>query len=340
MTVLSKIKVLAALQNKASHAKNNNDAHYQTIRRLWQAITSNNQLYQEICRVAHAEMIAMPESLELIPIPSTSFFPYTVAAVDGSQIFPDPHTGIHSYLLNIGTCMLSYREKHSTAEFSSEPSCHEPDGYLVEEDIALQRTLLELRTATDLLQQHSPTLLLVDGPLMPFQKNVEPSIHKKLFHQWRENSFNLAGYISLPQGRMVSNMMNIAARILGKSYNSHFSDSTILSLILPPYHRTPLWQSSQRTSRVSSFFYHTGSEIARIEIPTYLTQQSSIEQIMRVIHHQILLGYGYPIALAEAHVQATVSMHDQQWFCTVLAQYDTHSSVRSYKQLRKQRIPL
>lgn len=57
--------------------------------------------------------------------------PYTVVAVDGSQIYPDRHQGTSCYLINVGTVVLNYQLGQHPVKFDSIPYVFLP----TEEDV-------------------------------------------------------------------------------------------------------------------------------------------------------------------------------------------------------------
>jgi hypothetical protein len=338
--VLDKTKVLAALRHNPLPSFSSYQHQIDELQTLWNHIISDDHFYQKVLTQAQQETVWLPEDFLWVPVSRERPESYIVSAVDGSQIFPNAHVGMHGYLLNIGMCTLSYLLDRSSAHLTSEPFFFEPDTLVAEEKVSAHRTFLELKKGTELTSAQKNHLLLFDGPLVPYQKSFEAVSLNEFVDQWKNGSARVAGYMSMPQSRLVSSLLDIAARLLQQPYDSQmFSDSTLLAHIMPSHHRTALWHIPHEPYR-RYFFYHTGYEIARIEIPAYLATSENMEALTQIIQHQVSLGYGYPLVLAEAHLQATVSVRDQQWFYAMLAQCNPLRAVRSYKQLRKQRILL
>lgn len=62
-----------------------------------------------------------------------------------------------------------------------------------------------------------------------------------------------------------------------------------------------------------------GSEIARIEFPAEVAADPKVlQQTLALVLAQVQKGYGYPLALAEAHNQAVVRNSDRRRFFTLL----------------------
>ena len=73
--------------------------------------------------------------------------------------------------------------------------------------------------------------------------------------------------------------------------------------------------------KVSFFYINTGSEIARVEIPSYVANDKSL---LNLTHNAIALqckvGFGYPVTLSEAHLQAVVNKADRQVFYDLMTE--------------------
>jgi len=101
-------------------------------------------------------------------------------------------------------------------------------------------------------------------------------------------------------------------------------DEQLFSLFLPSGHRSALWQLSPALQGV---FLYTGVECVRVEFPSYLAiDQKALERILCAVMDQVHKGMGYPLCLAEAHMQAIIREPDRQF---VIAQF--HAQVREYR---------
>ena len=66
---------------------------------------------------------------------------------------------------------------------------------------------------------------------------------------------------------------------------------------------------------------NTGDEIARIEIPSWVSQNpGNLELIHSIIYSQCISGMGYPTSLMEAHEQAVISTGDRGYFLNLVEQ--------------------
>jgi hypothetical protein len=83
-----------------------------------------------------------------------------------------------------------------------------------------------------------------------------------------------------------------------------------------------------------------GTEIARLEFPGWVAEDTSLlETALSLTLAQVQKGYGYPVALAEAHNQAVVRGGDRTRFFALLEQQMIRAGLRnvgtSYKEARK-----
>jgi hypothetical protein len=83
-----------------------------------------------------------------------------------------------------------------------------------------------------------------------------------------------------------------------------------------------------------------GAEIARIEIPAWVAENTSLfDESLGLMLAQVQKGYGYPVAIAEAHNQAVVRGADRTRFFALLERQMIKAGLRnvgtSYKEARK-----
>ena len=105
-----------------------------------------------------------------------------------------------------------------------------------------------------------------------------------------------------------------------------FDDREFFDALLPPGHRSPLYQSGRLASRFavgqtvgeqwSRFYYlNGGAEIARVEVPDWVAEDAELLAMGHsMLVRQCALGLGYPVAISEAHEQAVVSGRDRVEF--------------------------
>lgn len=105
-----------------------------------------------------------------------------------------------------------------------------------------------------------------------------------------------------------------------------FDDRELFEALLGPGHRSPLYQSGRLASRFavglalgeewSHFYYlHSGTEIGRVEVPSWVADDPGLLGLSHaMLAKQCELGFGYPVAISEAHEQAVVTGRDREEF--------------------------
>jgi len=87
-------------------------------------------------------------------------------------------------------------------------------------------------------------------------------------------------------------------------------------------------------------YVNVGTEIARIEFPAWVAEDSNLlDQSLGIMLTQVSKGYGYPVAIAEAHNQAVVRSGDRARFFALLERQMLRTGLQnveiSYKEARK-----
>ncbi len=123
-------------------------------------------------------------------------------------------------------------------------------------------------------------------------------------------------------------------------------DPALWATLLEPGQRSPLWRSSAPildlygTHAIYFCYVHVGAEVARVEVPQWVaTDAEQLDLALSLILAQVQKGYGYPVALAEAHNQAVVRGGDRAQFFALLEQQMIRAGLKnvgtSYKEARK-----
>lgn len=123
-------------------------------------------------------------------------------------------------------------------------------------------------------------------------------------------------------------------------------DTKFWAIQLAPGQRSPLWRSSANIlelygdHRVYFCYVHVGTEVARVEFPEWVVQDEELlNSSLSMVIAQVQKGYGYPVALAEAHNQAVVRGGDRTRFFALLEQEMIRAGLQnvgvSYKEARK-----
>ena len=71
----------------------------------------------------------------------------------------------------------------------------------------------------------------------------------------------------------------------------------------------------ERSQRIHFFYLNVGDEVARVEAPAWVVEQPELlDTVHAVVAEQCRLGWGYPVALSEAHEQAVIRGGEREAF--------------------------
>jgi len=219
--------------------------------------------------------------------------------------------------------------------------------------------------------QNVPNLALVDGSLIYwFLDGLPVEARNKILppilascERLRETKIPMMGYVSASRSTEGLNFLRLhscehkhpncvvhCSDIFEKfpcQKIDSLRDSTFWANRLQPGQRSPLYRSNLRIldlyeeeQRVHFCYVHVGTEVARIEVPAWVVEDRPLfEQSLSIVIAQVQKGYGYPVALAEAHNQAVVRGGDRARFFGLLEQQLIKAGLRnvgtSYKEARK-----
>ncbi|NDJ16581.1 DNA double-strand break repair nuclease NurA [Myxacorys almedinensis] len=222
----------------------------------------------------------------------------------------------------------------------------------------------------------APTISLVDGSLLywflePLPAEARDQILSPILEAWdklRSLDVPLVGYISASRSGEALNFLRLqscaylapdcashCAGQTGREVSSNrapcqvldpLKDTALWGRLLQPGQRSPLWKSSARIQEfygdhaIHFCYMHVGSEIARIEVPGWVAcDREMLDSALSLVLAQVQKGYGYPVALAEAHNQAVVRGGDRARFFALLEQQMIRAGLKnvgtSYKETRK-----
>ncbi|RUS97486.1 nuclease [Dulcicalothrix desertica PCC 7102] len=250
---------------------------------------------------------------------------------------------------------MSYRRTASEAMVLAELAC----GIVGEQTPLLNQ-----------LNPRVPTLAMVDGSLiywfleqLPLEarEHILPPI-LEAWGQMKASRAPLMGYLSASRNVEGVNFLRLLActhpvpdcasfcpnqndKVPCKVFDP-LRDSTLWATQLQPGQRGPLWRSNARIlelyqdQQIYFCYVHVGTEIARIEIPRWVAEDTQLfDESLGLMLAQVQKGYGYPVAIAEAHNQAVVKGGDKARFFSVLERQMIKAGLRnvgtSYKEARK-----
>ena len=216
-----------------------------------------------------------------------------------------------------------------------------------------------------------PNLAMIDGSLIYWFLETLPvearnQILEPILASWQELSqtkIPIVGYVSSSRSIEGINFLRFAACtyenpncviFCGDLENKApcqlvepLRDATFSSLMLEPGQRGNLWCSNlrildlyQEHHRIYFCYVNVGSEIARLEFPAWVAEDSQLlNQALSITLAQVNKGFGYPVVLAEAHNLAVIKGGDRHRFFALLEDQMIRTGLKnvgiSYKETRK-----
>jgi len=354
------------------------DGEYDIARQKWNELCSDASFVHR-SQVAQSSFLVPRWDGSLTDTISIDGHPenYVIIAVDGSQIYPDRHvSGAGCFLVNTGGIVLSYGET-SSATFFSQPQVLLPEDVASDQMpfsrdlVDLKREAYELALLVEKVSSHKSPICFIDGSIIFWQLESKASEVKENFlktylsclKELYKNKVLVAGYISMPKSRELVNLIKlslcrfpVADCISCHSKHTTFPckqvdrmlDTQVVRFFVKPHQRTTVFYSTSKIVELypeylrPAFVYcDVGSEIARLEVPTWIAQDTRLlNQICSVAIDQSVKGRGYPVCLAEAHEQAVVKGNDREFFYHLLHKIgmDYNRRVRLSEKAIKKRV--
>ncbi|MDZ8055584.1 MAG: DNA double-strand break repair nuclease NurA [Aulosira sp. ZfuVER01] len=246
-------------------------------------------------------------------------------------------------------------------------------GIRTEEWMGYRRTASEAMVLAELacaVKTEAPTLAMVDGSLIYWfleqlpidaRDRILPPI-LEAWQQMRDAQIPLMGYLSASRNVEGMNFLRLLAcphpvpdcisycpnqleKVPCKIFEP-LRDTSLWATQLKPGQRGPLWRSNARIldlyegQTIYFCYIHVGTEIARIEVPQWVAENTAMfDQALGLMLAQVQKGYGYPVAIAEAHNQAVVRGGDKARFFALLEKQMIRAGLKnvgtSYKEARK-----
>ncbi|MDR3647180.1 MAG: DNA double-strand break repair nuclease NurA [Candidatus Babeliales bacterium] len=265
---------------------------------------------------------------------------YTLVSVDGSQIYPDRHQGTSCFLLNIGSVILHYG-KNSNVKFDSVPYLFSSMDEENSTDVVdCRRQEYEFKAGLEIMstlvkEYDKPLLFIFDGSIIFWHlESKSPAVSSTylgkylgLMHQFYKEKLLMAGYISLPKSKELVNLIRVKLSESVENYAiDNIVDTQVAAFYLNENEHTTLFENhsgivSEYPEHLKPYFvyFDIGAEIVRIEIPAWIAQDSAqVKLVLSIILDQCIKGYGFPVALAEAHEQAVVKGFEREQFYELL----------------------
>ena len=275
---------------------------------------------------------------------------YRVIAVDGSHIDVNRHMPVRCALINISKIALQYGASagarlESRAKLYASPEelfIRDPDGTdrrpLEGGLMGMRRAVEEVAALAELAEDtgdDTPTLALIDGSLGlwdPAFSTYPDFVHKSLLERGILSALDRmrdlaakrplapAAYVSLPRSTTVLNTLPLGH--LPQDEVSRLTDRDIFQQVLSGGERSKLFENTSWIVRehygshaVYFYYLNTGDEIARVEVPAWVARDEALVGMSHaLILDQCRKGFGYPVALMEAHEEAVIDGAERETF--------------------------
>jgi hypothetical protein len=249
-------------------------------------------------------------------------------------------------------------------------------GVRTEEWMGYCRTSAESTVLAELAESFAsttdaPIIAMTDGSLLhwflePLPGEARDRILQPILESWaqlRAMRVPIVGYISASRSGEATNFLRLhTCPYIAPDCQTHCADlpnkapcqvldplrdAGIWGRLLSPGERSPLWRSSAKIQdfygddyAIHFCYVNVGAEVARVEVPAWVALDADVlAMTLSLVVAQVQKGYGYPVALAEAHNQAVVRGGDRSRFFALLEREMVKAGLRnvgtSYKEARK-----
>lgn len=373
--MLDRLKLVVELQKVADQLFIDSGPSYHLAQDIWQRICHDPIFLYKVRQVSHAPwpVPLWNDTLSRIAPISHHKSSYIALSVDGSQIYPDRHNVLSCFLINTGSVVLPYGIAGEKVDLFSQPTVFagvdENQQPFTTDGVNCKRQELELKAGLDLASTiksrngDSLSVLLFDGSLIFWHlssKEIDVRNHYLnsylvLLDQLYTQQVLVCWYISMPKSKELISLVRLYLCDFDVDRKELYEpvegviDSGIMWNFLEAYQRTIVFSNHSAISdyypshlRPYFFYLHTGNEIGRVEIPSWIAQDEClVDLIAEVVIDQCVKGAGYPVALAEAHEQAVVKGPDREFFYHLLQKMGmerNHIQSISRKSIKKRGI--
>jgi hypothetical protein len=276
-------------------------------------------------------------------LPAPALPPHvTLAASDGSQIYPDRHGLAFYYAINIGSIVYCHGSGQ-VPRVATEPRLRYteeqiyPGGEPVTSDtVGIERNLAEMEVLTSLLldeaAQGPPCLGLGDGPLLIWLRPGELPEGRRsriladylgCLDRLGAAGIPVAGFVSRPHSAEVIALLYLAqlepearqaVRSLADTDYRGLTDRALFGFLETGQRSalfvrgTPTNQDFRARGHGIYFFYlNTGSDLARVEVPEWVACEAArLDLVQAAVYDQCSINNGYPYVLTRADEQAVI----------------------------------
>ena len=269
--------------------------------------------------------------------------------LDRHEIAPCYVINVGEIALHYGAPVRPRLTTRATLHYKEDDLLLDPDGeaaFIGDREIGTRRMLAEAKLLQELIRENASrpnSIALVDGTLILWAQEAELDAKKRkviaefveLLRAGHDAGIPVAGYLSAPGSREVVNSLRVTlcpdeTINCYKREKCHAScdsikritDAELFWKLLSRGERSQIFRSESevlalydKDQRIVFFYVNVGPEIARVEIPAWVAQDSAlVDRVHALVLDQAVKGKGYPVCLTEAHERAVVRGADREAF--------------------------
>jgi hypothetical protein len=299
----------------------------------------------EVPTLTTPPMVISSDGSQLIPNRHEAVL---LALINISRICIDYLHYDHDQILDANTKVLSMDDYENIEAGDQRLSFDDQISDRRDIDEIKQLLTLVIEKHVELQSNNQPALLMLDGSLIkwglagrPFQ-DYKDRITKEFVSaliEIQSVGIPISGYISHSGGREMVRLLEWMEEECGKKPKNDspsladptLTDVMIFNQLLKPGQRSTVFEAQsdilKNYKKISTdngicyFFLHVGSEVAKVEIPLWVSKNTTlVDQCAAICIQQAELGQGYPIALSQAHEFAVIRGADRKTFQTIVEQ--------------------
>ncbi len=284
---------------------------------------------------------------------------YQVFGIDASQVYPDPQFFAGAVaVINVGGIQLLYGPEVGSAEFLISSEFISTEDLIFEgeklvfcpEMIDLMRFLREIEYGIESFLQHNLTefsCILFDGSMLPQSLILKSSVvqrfvmqrYARALQQIQQHKIPVCWYTSSPRSSVVVAAFGVAGA----------NDTDLLSGVLQSGEISPVFVDKNtiffgalldERDAPAICFIGAEDDVVKLEFPRWMYDDQTIFfRMFSVVFDQVFKGFGYPVALTEAHCQVVVTEAERQFLFSFAGAQVGQAPLKT-KNVRKQIIPV
>jgi hypothetical protein len=289
----------------------------------------------------------------------------TIAAVDGSQIFPSKEISASIGLAQSYTIINSHKEggQFSTSAIMSLifPDDFEEYGsryVYAEAPVSLKRFELECDSIIDFMDRHKGCPIFFDGSIvLSFINQVEEKLRERyvkkiisMLDASEETKTPVIAYTDLSLNR---DLVTLIQKYFMLRYSPYIKDIHLIRSSMAWGDRTRAFLSDRddkggkenksvldlygKHRDMVAFFYiqASGGLPSKVEIPLWCYNSGMVDDIADIIRSECIIRPGYPDIIHRAHEYAKISHTENELFNSILESFAIQNNIKLYRSAKE-----